>query len=685
MPITEDRDAVIHKISSFPVPDRDRILGALELAAKSDSPPGAANCICAASLLLDLGMDSGTIIAALVHLLPRSSAEEFGPAVVSLAGNVVKIENVKTNTRSIREAKDVRNMIFALTEDIRAVFIVIAVKLAMLRAMDFFPENSAGDPETVSGGPQSLAGRRKAAARECLDIFAPIADRLGISSVKNEMEDISLKILNRETYQQIKNLVAEKRDERNRFLRQIQDDLRNEANSAGIKIDTESRAKHFYSVYMKMRKRGVSAEKIHDLSGIRVICDSIENCYIMLGIVHRLWKPLGGCFKDYIANPKPNGYQSLHTTVTIAQEPDRDSGRPERTLEIQIRTKEMHRIAEYGVASHWLYKKGSSRDIVLPDDLGAVNKLRDWKQGSPDGGGFSFLWLQDIRDEILRSWVYVFTPQGKVVKLPAGSTAIDFAYSVHTTVGEHCSGAKANGAIIPLSAPLKNTQVVEILTSQTAHPHFNWLELAKSSRARGKIRSWLRINDESFRPEKTEEAKPKTADDLPEVSDLLPVPDVQNEVRKIIHPPGSVLHVSVENEKNMMIRFARCCNPLPGDLITGYVSRGRGVIIHRSDCLSLANNIESVNRRIEVEWDNAETMLIKRFRVEVKYSPSFFSDIEGAVRKRQGHLIEGRLEELKDNVITGVFAVQLLKAGDLRPVLRNIRLIPGILKIDIIA
>jgi len=674
------------KIRIFETTDRERVLEALELAKKNSIGHSIEHYLGTASILLELGMDADTIVASLALgcyrdnrlpvSIPAPSAVaiegQFGSAVASLAHGVIKIDKLKTGSKTILEAQNIRNMLFALTDDIRVIFIKLAEKLYVLRVLDTLPDDE-----------------RKTAARECLDIYAPLADRLGISWIKNEFEDLSLKFLNRETYQQIKSLVAEKRAERNQFLDLMQETIRSETEAAGINVVVESRAKHFYSVYMKMRKRGISADKIYDLSGIRIICDSVENCYTLLGIVHRLWKPLSGCFKDYIAMPKPNGYRSLHTTVMLGKDEGSEEFTAEggKLLEIQIRTEEMHSVAEYGIASHWLYKKGSSRDVVLPDEIGIVNKLKGWKSGGQGEGDFSPSWLADLKQEILRDWIYVFTPQGKVIKLPAGATPIDFAYYIHTAVGEHCTGAKANGSIVPLSAQLKNTQVVEILTSQSAHPHQNWLQLAKTSKARNKIRSWLDKNDEYFinqrileqkTIEKTAEVKRKPSPELPTVPSIA---DARDQLQRVIQPLSSVLQVRIEDEKNLMIRFARCCNPVTGDAIVGYVSRGRGIIIHRANCPSLAHNPEFEVRKIEAAWENAESALVKRFRIEAKYSANLFSEIEGAIRKRQGHLIEGRLEETPYSRLAGTFTMQLVTVADLKAVVKNIRSIPGIIEI----
>ncbi|MDR0624559.1 MAG: TGS domain-containing protein, partial [Treponema sp.] len=449
------------------------------------------------------------------------------------------------------------------------------------------------------------------------------------------------------------------------------------AESSGIGIEVSSRAKHFYSIYQKMRKRNKTASEIHDLFGIRIICGSIENCYTLLGLVHRLWKPLEGRFKDYIAMPKSNGYQSLHTTVMA---------KGGRQLEIQIRTREMHHIAENGIASHWLYKKGSSRELVRPVDISIINRLKDWKEteAGNQAGLNSAVFLDEIKREILKDSIYVFTPQGKVIELPAGATPIDFAYYIHSAVGDHCAGAKANGTIIPLSSELENTQVVEIITSQPAHPHINWLRIVKTSKARSKIRSWLQQHDEALIIEKNIVAKKK------QVPAGTPPPSQVQErepqpVQRVINPPGTggnIFHVRVEDEKNMMIRFARCCRPITGDPIIGYVSRGRGIIIHRKNCSNLVNISDFEERKIDAEWENAGAVLVKRFKIEARSSSDLFSEIEGTVRKNQGHLIEGRLEETSPNRLTGFFTVQLEQPEDVKKVMKNIRGIPAVLNIQ---
>jgi GTP pyrophosphokinase len=686
------------KITVYEKRDQGRILRALYGGGKAPAAEAAgaeSPLLCRAleiaDILISLNLDADTLIAALILNRrtgqktggpargtepgkgPKSGAaatdgfdtalaEEFGLHIALLVEGTAKIADIQAKNKTLREAENIRKMLFAMAQDIRVIFIKLAEKLRTLRALDSLrPEE------------------QKPAAQECLDIYAPLADRLGISWIKDELEDLSLKYLNREAYQQIKNIVAEKRGERQDFLNRAQEELRREAAAAGIPIEVSSRAKHFYSIYQKMRKRNKNAGDIYDLFGIRILCDSIENCYTLLGLVHRLWKPLEGRFKDYIAMPKSNGYQSLHTTVmsSSGDETAEEQGAG-RMLEIQIRTREMHHIAENGIASHWLYKQGSVRDLVRPVNISIVNRLRDWKTGSKEDNQRGGSFLEDIKRELLGDSIYVFTPQGKVIELPAGASPIDFAYSIHSAIGEHCVGAKADGSIIPLSSELRNTQVVEILTSAAARPHLNWLRMVKTAKARSKIRSWLEQNDDSIIIEKNVVAKKKSGPETrPEpAKDFAPV-------QRVIHQDAgaAILHVRVEDEKNLMIRFARCCRPVTGDPIIGYVSRGRGIIIHRKNCSNLVNIPDFEERKIETEWENA-SMLIKHFKIEARLQADLFSEIEGAVRKYQGHLIEGRLEETAPNRLTGFFTMQLESAATLKRVIKNIRGIPGMYSIQ---
>ena len=653
----KEQNDFLEKINSIPQNDRERILKAIAWAEQESINDKAG----VASILIDLNLDMDTVIAALLAEAGGKAAEAkdleerlsslFGSQTAMLIMNYAKISRLSATNKTILEAENIRNMLLALTDDIRVILITLAEKLYSLRMPDLIP------PE-----------KRKNFAQECLDIYAPLANRLGISKIKDELEDLSLKLLNREVYQQIKDIVSVKRAERLKFLSQAREALITEAEKSGIKISVSSRPKHFYSIYMKMRKRNKSAEEIFDLFGMRIICETIEQCYTLLGIVHSLWKPGAGRFRDYIANPKSNGYQSLHTTVIV----------DEWLLEIQIRTKEMHSLAENGIASHWLYKKGSIHEQIQLSDINTVNKLRNWRHNNNEQSAASS-WLKEIKQEIFKNTIYVFTPQGKVIALPAGATPIDFAYCVHSAVGDHCMGAKANGSIIPLSRKLQNTEVIEILTNTTAHPHLSWLSIAKTHKARNKIRNWLKTNDDSITAEKNVAVKKK-----PVVPEILPAPATGTlQLQQVINAvPSDILSVKIEQEKNILLHFAHCCNPVVGDLITGYVSRGRGIIIHRKDCPNLANIPDFESRQIKADWENPKSALVKRFRIESKLQMNLFSEIEGAVRKYHGHLIEGRLEEKSANRLTGFFTMQLERAEDIRAVLKNIKGIPGLISLQ---
>jgi GTP pyrophosphokinase len=683
------------KLQSYEAADQDRILRGAQWVEELHGGQEAAHPLAVAAILTDLNLDADTIIAALLHdalenaVVEAAAIEErFGRDVRDLVEGTTRIAGISARKKTIQEAENVRKMLFAMVKDIRVIFIKLADKLHTMRTLD-------------GRAPEG----RKALAQECLDIYAPLADRLGISWMKDELEDLSLKHLNREVFTQIKEIVALKKGERQDYLQSVQETIKREAAALEIPIEVESRAKHFYSIYQKMRKRNKGSDDLYDLFGLRLLCGSIESCYTLLGMVHRLWKPLDGRFKDYIAMPKSNGYQSLHTTVMVPYEQEaaegpslgqNDLGKPfpwsplvaryglGQPLEIQIRTLDMHQVAEYGVASHWLYKKGSTSEIVRPQDVSIINRLKDWKQaaespGRNAGNTSSESFLEDIKRELLKDSIYVFTPQGKVIELPVGATPIDFAYHIHSAIGDHCAGAKADGAIIPLSSALQNTQVVEILTATNAHPHLNWLRIVKTAKARNKIRAWFQQHDDSVIIEKNVVAKKKP---VPPEKPREPEPEAPvQRLHQQDSPTANALQVRVEDEKNMMIRFARCCNPVAGDPIVGYVSRGRGIIVHRKNCPNLAKLPEFAERRIDTEWENAASLLVKRFKIEARMAANLFSEIEGAVRKYQGHLIEGRLEETGVSHLTGLFTMQLEHQEDLRKIMKNIRGIPAVFSI----
>lgn len=533
-------------------------------------------CILAQS---HLGVDS--LICGMFHNILEVDTEcypeiekKFGSDVAKICYGTSKITNLKINSKSLQEADAIRKMLFAMIDDIRVILVKLADRLDRMRNL-----------KNVSPEAQRLV------AKEVIDIWCPLASRLGMSDVKSEMEDLSLKYSNPEAFQQIKSIVAQKKDERADYLNTAVKKIYTATEKAGISVNISSRAKHFYSIYQKMRKRNKGADELYDLLALRIICQSNAECYTLIGIVHSLFKPMEGRFKDYIAMPKANGYQSLHTTVMC-------EGKP---LEIQIRTQEMHNIAEHGVASHWLYKKGTNKDMVKAEDLSIINQLRVLRDEHLTDENF----FNELKNELLGDSIYVFTPMGDVKELPAGANAIDFAYAIHSGVGEKVVGAKADGKIIQLTAPLKNTQIVEILTNPQAHPTESQLKVVKTGKARQKIHSWLVENDPTF-IDKEIEARHE-AETLANLNHSKKV-RAQSELEKkkrlaALAEKRYTGKVKVEGNRNFVVSFAKCCNPKPGDPITAYVSHKKGLIVHAPDCLTFLRIPGIENRLVSVEWD----------------------------------------------------------------------------------
>lgn len=529
-----------------------------------------------ARILADLSLDADCVICAFLHgsmeslgLTREEIARDYGEQLAYLVEATSRISRFKMQNKTIQQAESIRKMFFAMITDIRVILVRLADRLDKMRSLKHFPEEA-----------------QKSIAQETIDIWAPLANRLGISSIKDELEDLSLKFLNREVFDHIKGIVAAKKGERSEFLGKAEKLIYDTALKAGLRIEVQTRAKHFWSIYQKMKKRNKAAEELFDLLAMRILCDNANECYTILGLVHTIWKPLEGRFKDYIAMPKANGYQSLHTTVMC------EEGRP---LEIQIRTRDMHQIAENGVASHWLYKKGSSKEVVTADHLSIINQLRELSESRYTDEDF----LAQIKSDLLGDSIFVFTPRGDILELPSGSTAIDFAYHIHTAVGEKIVGAKADGSIIPLSQPLRNTQVVEIITHPQAHPTLNQYNVARTAKARQKIRSWLQEHEPDSGFEKKIAAEEKNTASPPKYV------RTRGDQEEAEDRPfdTAVLKIRVGDTTNFLIKFANCCKPAPPDLITGYVSRGRGIIIHRRDCTNLARIADIQKRTVPVDWE----------------------------------------------------------------------------------
>lgn len=534
-----------------------------------------------ARILAEKRLGADTVVAGIFHnildvdndCLPEIE-KKFGKEVATICNGTAKITNLKIKSKTMQQADSIRKMLFAMIEDIRVILVKLADRLDRMRNL-----------KSLSPEAQKLV------ALEVMDIWCPLASRLGMADMKSEMEDLSLKYSNPDVFQQIKSIVAQKKQERADYLNNAVKKIYTATERAGISVSIKSRAKHFYSIYQKMRKRNKDAGELYDLFAIRIICNTNSECYTLIGIVHSLWKPMEGRFKDYIAMPKANGYQSLHTTVIC-------EGKP---LEIQIRTEDMHNIAEHGVASHWLYKKGTNRDMVKAEDLSIINQLRALRDEDLSNESF----FRELKNELLGDSIYVFTPMGDVKELPKGANAIDFAYMIHSSIGEKIVGAKADGKIIPLSQPLQNTQIIEVITNPQSHPTQAQLNSVKTSRARQRINAWLSANDPTFIDREAQEKR-----DAEILANTLYSKKVAEEKRKKGRVKKAPVEYSgkirVDNLTNYLVTIAKCCSPVPGDPVAGYISRSRGITVHRADCLTFLRIPDIDRRKVPVEWDTSE-------------------------------------------------------------------------------
>jgi GTP pyrophosphokinase len=581
-----------------------------------------------AAILADLQLDAETIAAALLHdtvedtnLTAEEVKSEFGPEVARLVEGVTKLGRISLRTDQQQQAENIRKMMVAMAEDLRVVLIKLADRLHNMRTLEPLTEP-----------------KRRKISRETLDIYAPLAHRLGIGQIKWELEDLAFRNLEPEAYEDVVRRIARRRDEREKLVGDLREILARELEKVGIQAEITGRPKHIYSVWQKMSREDKDFSEIYDLSAIRVQVDSVRDCYGVLGVVHSLWKPMPGRFKDYIAMPKSNGYQSLHTTV-IAH-----TGEP---IEIQIRTHDMHRVAEFGVAAHWTYKEGG-KDASFDQKLSWLRSLLEWQNEVGDAESF----LNTIKVDLFEDEVYVFTPRGDVINLPADSTPVDFAYRIHTEVGHRCIGAKVNGRMVPLDYALQNGEIVEILTSKGPHgPSRDWLNFVKSASAKERIRKW-------FKSQRREENVAKGRDlldkelhrmhrislaDLPEAQlleiaglnrfgsiddfmaaigygDLSPHAVVMRMALNLETPGGDLRtiplipqvqpspRVLVRGEKGILTTVATCCQPVPGDAIVGYTTRGKGVTVHRADCVNAMNPQDSA-RVVPVDWESDATHL----------------------------------------------------------------------------
>lgn len=706
-----------------------------------------------AEILTELEVDADTLIASLLHdtiedtgISYEELASRFGEDVAALVDGVTKLGRIPYSSKEEIQAENFRKMFLAMAKDIRVVLIKLADRLHNMRTMKHM------SPE-----------KQQEKARETLDIYAPLAHRLGIYKIKWELEDLCLRYIDRNAYYELVGAISQKRSEREQYLEDVVVQLQNKIREMSIEADIEGRPKHFYSIYRKMQSQGKELEQIYDLFATRIIVNTVADCYAVLGLVHELYKPMPGRFKDYIAMPKPNMYQSLHTTVIGPK------GIP---FEVQIRTLAMHRTAEYGIAAHWRYKEGPAKAAAGNADnfegkLTWLRQLLEWQKDMRDAGEF----METLKSGLVADEVFVFTPKGEVRSLPAGSCPIDFAYNIHSGIGNRMYGAKVNGRIVPLTYELKNGDIVEILTSEKVHgPSRDWLKIVKSTSARNKISQWFKkeMREENvLRGKEIVEREIKktgfshaqllkadflealyrrytlsTLDDLyaaigygglsagkivPRLRDeyIRSLPeDERTRLGYRISPSGQVIYspqanplededgtqtisrpagkqktsrydqgVVVKGIDNCLVRLSRCCSPVPGDPIIGFVTRGKGVAVHRTDCSNIrqllenasgsATTAEKASRLIDVAWakDGGNSTYQVELKIVARDRRHLLADVSNAIAEEKVSILSGKLTAMKDVTATLVMTIEVSSQNQFDRVMGRIKAIRDIIEV----
>ena len=620
-------------------------------------------------ILADLGMDEGSIAASLLHDVLEDTdytleqmEKDFGKEIAGLVDGVTKLKNINYRSKEEEQAENIRKMFFAMTKDIRVLLIKLADRLHNLRTINY---------QT----PQKI--REK--CQETLDIYAPLAARLGIYAFKFEMEDIAFKNLEPEAYEELDLEMKKRQVNRQGAIDEVIIDVHSLLGGTDIKYEIYGRQKHYYSIYKKMVYQNRQLDEIFDLTAVRIIVDSVKDCYGVLGAVHTQWTPIPGRFKDYIAMPKTNRYQSLHTTV-IAK-----SGNP---FEIQIRTKEMHRVAEYGIAAHWKYKEGR---IGFDDDetkLAWLRQTLEWQQELKDPEEF----METVKMDLFSNQVFVFTPKGDVMELPAGSTPLDFAFKVHTDVGGKCVGAKVNGKMVPINYELQNGEIVSIITSSNAKPSLDWLKIVKTNSAKNKIRQYLKREAKAQTPEKTAAEKVKEAKEEALQKELERIAEEQRkekeEAKRLEQAkkkaPERTEGVRVKGVENLLIRYAKCCSPVPGDDIIGYTTKGRGVSIHRKDCGNIVSLPEHERARlIPVSWiyDESSPNFNAAMTLVAEDRKGLMSDISKTCTDMDININGLNLKKDKAGMVVVDMTLSIANTGDILKVISKMKQIKGVVDV----
>jgi GTP pyrophosphokinase len=658
-----------------------------------------------ALICASFGLDTPTIVAALLHDVVEDTSvqmgeikREFGSEVANLVDGVTKLERVRLKPDSL-QGENLRKMVVAMAQDVRVILIKLADRLHNMRTIDFLPKS-----------------KQKEKAKETLEIYAPLAHRLGIAHIKTELEDLAFRVLEPEKFNTIQKLVRETRGGREAYLTQAKKILKRELKRVGITADVSGRVKHFYSIYQKMKEKGKEFHEIYDLSALRIIVNSVRDCYAALGVVHSLWKPIPGRFKDYIAMPKFNMYQSLHTSVIG---PD---GKP---LEIQIRTQEMHYIAEYGIAAHWRYKEGMKEPDKFEERISWLRQVLELGSELKDPEEF----MKSLKLDLVPDEVYVFTPKGDVITLPQGATPIDFAYAIHTEVGHSCVGAKVNKQIVPLDYELQVGDIVEIITSKTSPgPSRDWLRIVKTSRARSKIRQWfsreerednIQLGKEalhkalrkhrlegavSFESDVFEklakEFNYKSIDDFlagigsgkvspkqvaGRIIQLLSLTPLEEkvEIKPVKKKEERKVGVKVKGVGDVLVRLARCCNPVPGDEIVGFITRGRGVSVHRKDCPNLRELSRDEERFVPVSWERRQK---GPFQVEIKVEAldrtKLLKDVSAVLSDSGVNILSAQVSTTKDGLAILRFVFELGNLKLLKRIFQDIKRVDSVFNVE---
>ena len=713
-------EGILDRIHDYhPQADVEPLMRAYVFAAKAhkgqervSGEPYLSHPLEVAGILAELRLDTGTVAAGLLHDVVEDThstlteiKDLFGGEVATVVDGVTKLSRIPFSTREEAQAENIRKMILAMSKDIRVILVKLADRLHNMRTLDPLPE-----------------GKRRLIARETLDIYAPLAHRLGISWIKAELEDLALRHLDSQAYEELSTLIARKRKEREGDIAEAIRLLESKLAEVEIKAQITGRPKHFYSIYKKMREQKKAFDEIYDLTAVRVITSSLKDCYGTLGVIHTLWKPISHRFKDFIAVPKSNGYQSLHTTVIGPK------GDP---VEIQIRTKEMHRVAEEGIAAHWKYKEGKSGIDPADQSFVWLRQLMEWQRDLKDSKEF----LETLRVDLFPDEVYVFTPRGDVRQFPKGATPIDFAFAIHTDVGLRCVGAKISGRLVPLRTELQNGDIVEIVTSPNHVPSKDWLKIVKTPRARSKIRQWIKNEERArsislgrdllekeirrlgkspnqlLRPEAVAMALERygfAADEelfaalgygkvspRQAVGRLLPPEEFQalteaeegrekKGERKPGRPRPAEEGVRIRGIDDILVRFSKCCSPVPGDEIIGFITRGRGVSVHTADCPNAVSLMADPERQIAVSWDGRrkEPHQVK-IRVEIgKDRQGLLAEITTAISSTNTNITQADIRVTEERVGVNNFVLEVSDLTQLQATMRAIQKVDGVVGVE---